>query len=268
MDTSPSSQSQLVDLQKSFGTNWTKENMTTIFEWLTIASFNIICLDIATKQYKATIRNSIILGMVFSTISGTLSVSDLVVKIGFPDSSLPILRYVFNSFFIAMTFAIAYCTGYIKVYQVQENLEYAIRLKQEWTAFSTAIASELQLPIQLRKDAIWIIVKNKMKYLDLLKSEMEISNKTRENARTQIAKQNVLNIDVHDLSNIIMEIGSVEYKNIVSNRYGSVVKVIAPSNEKLASMETKALQDRSPPRKEEEKPLANPEVNTVAILVR
>jgi hypothetical protein len=100
MDNSPSSQTQIADLQKSFGTNWTKENIKTIFEWLTIASFNIVCLDMATKYYKKTIRNSIILGMVFSTISGTLSVSEIVVKIGFPDDVLPVLGYVLNSLFI------------------------------------------------------------------------------------------------------------------------------------------------------------------------
>jgi len=263
MDPSPSSQTQIGDLQKSYGTNWTKENITTIFEWLTIASFNILCLDMATKYYKSVIRNSIIMGIVFSTISGTLSVSDLVVKIGFPENSLPILGYVLNSFFIIMTFAIAFFTGYIKVYQIQENLEYAIELKQEWTTFSTAIASELQLPIQLRKDAIWLIIKNKMKYLDLLKADIEISASIREKARIQIAKQNILNIDVKHLSHIIMEIGSAEYNNILANR-PSAIKVLEPSNDRLSSMEKTVLQGSA---KRDEKPPAIPDVTTVTLLV-
>jgi hypothetical protein len=264
MDNSPSSQTQIADLQKSFGTNWTKENIRTIFEWLTIASFNIVCLDMATKYYKKTIRNSIILGMVFSTISGTLSVSEIVVKIGFPDDFMPVLGYVLNSLFIIMTFTIAYFTGYIKVYQVQENLEYAIRMKQEWITFSTGIASELQLPVQIRKDAVWMIVKNKMKYLDLLKADIDISPDIREKARAVIAKQNTLDINVYNLSNIIMEIGSVEYNNIISNRH-TVVKLLEPTSEKLAQMETKALTDTTP--RKDEKTNANPEVNIIALTV-
>lgn len=264
METSPSSQTQIQDLQKSFGTNWTKDNITTIFEWLTIASFNMICLDLATLQYKTTIRNSIILGMVFSTISGTLSVSQLVAKAGFPEDTAPVLGYILNSIFIVLTFTIAYFTGYIKVYQIQENLETAIRLKQEWITFSTAIASELQLPVSLRKDAVWIIIKNKVKYLDLLKADIEIAPQIRESARKQIAKQNLLNINVHTLSNIVMEIGSVEYNSIITNRM-SATKVIEPTNDKLASLEMKAIQDRTP--KQDEKTTENPEVNLVAVMV-
>jgi len=266
MDPSPSSHTQIGDLQKSYGTNWTKENITTIFEWLTIASFNILCLDMSAKYYKSVIRKSIILGIVLSTISGTLSVSDLVVKIGFPDDSLPVLGYVLNTFFIVMTFTIAFYTGYIKVYQIQENLEHAIELKQEWTTFSTAIASELQLPIQLRKDAIWLIIKNKTKYLDLLKAEIEISVNIREKARIQIAKQNILNIDVKHLSHIIMEIGSSEYNNILTNR-PSAIKVMEPTNERLSDMEKKALQDSAEPPTREVKPPTNPDVNTVTLMV-
>jgi hypothetical protein len=52
-------------------------------------------------------------------------------------------------------------TGYIKIYQIQETLEQYIKMKQEWTVFSTSIASEPQLPIELRRDALFMIIKNK-----------------------------------------------------------------------------------------------------------
>jgi hypothetical protein len=101
-----------------------------------------------------------------------------------------------------------------------------------------------------------------MKYLDLLKADIDISPEIREKARADIAKQNTLDIDVYNLSNIIMEIGSVEYNNIISNRH-TVVKLLDPTNEKLAQMETKALTDTTP--RKEEKP--NPYVNTISLTV-
>jgi hypothetical protein len=74
-----------------------------------------------------------------------------------------------------MSFAIAVNTGRIKIYQYQESLEDYIRIKQEWIQFAVNIAAELQLPIDLRQDALYIIENYKGKYLDLLKAESEIS---------------------------------------------------------------------------------------------
>jgi hypothetical protein len=263
MDPSPHSQTQIGDLQKSYGTNWTKENITTIFEWLTIASFNILCLDLATKYYKHIIRNSVILGLVFSTLSGTISVSELVVKVGLSEESRPVLGYVLNTLFIIMTFTIATFTGYIKVYQIQENLERAIQYKQEWTLFSTSIASELQLPIELRKDAVWMIIKNKSKYLDLLKSEVEIPEGIRKSAHKQLNSQNILKFDVSNLTNIIMEIGSQEYNAIITNRH-TPLKINEVRNEKLMSLEHIAGQSNTTT----DKPEIKPEINAITLVVQ
>jgi hypothetical protein len=61
-----------------------------------------------------------------------------------------------------------------KVYRIQEQLEEFIRIKQEWIAFSTTIISEIQLPLEMRQSAYDIIKNNKTKYLDLLKSDIDI----------------------------------------------------------------------------------------------
>jgi hypothetical protein len=229
MDPSPHSQTQIGDLQKSYGTNWSKENIRTIFEWLTIASFNIICLDLVSKYYKRIIRNSIILGLIFSTVSGTVSVSELVARFNISCSE-PIVSYILNGFFIALTFAIATCTGYIKVYQIQENLESAIQYKQEWIIFSSAIASELQLPVELRKDAVWMIIKNKNKYLDLLKFETDIPEFIRKKAFAELSSKNIMKLDVSSLTHIMMEIGSHEYENIMKGIHTPIQDI--PNHEK------------------------------------
>jgi len=75
-----------------------------------------------------------------------------------------------------MSFSIAIFTGLIKIYQVQERLEEFIQLKQEWIGFSVVITTEIQLPVKERKKALDLITKNKNKYLDLLKRDVDIPN--------------------------------------------------------------------------------------------
>ena len=59
---------------------------------------------------------------------------------------------------------------------MQEHLEEYIKIKQEWIDFSTLIVTELQLPIVLRQDAAFIIWKYKGQYIDLLKTEINVSS--------------------------------------------------------------------------------------------
>jgi len=157
-------------LQRSYGTNWTKTNINTIIQWICISSFKINILDEAITYYRNIMRNNVIFGLILSTASGTISATR------FGLNSNDSLSFTLNALFTAMSFSIAIFTGAIKVYQIQERLEEYIKMKQEWITFSAGIASELQLPIKLRKDALFIIIKNKAKYLDLLKLETEIPN--------------------------------------------------------------------------------------------
>ena len=64
----------------------------------------------------------------------------------------------------------------MKVYQVQEQLEVYIKIKQEWIDFTTLIISELQLPTRLRRDASYLIWKHKDQYSDLLKKDVDVSS--------------------------------------------------------------------------------------------
>jgi hypothetical protein len=147
--------------------DWTKENIETLYEWISIASFNILCLEKAIHHHRKIVRTTTIQGLILSTLSGTISATQFV-------QSNNVLKNYFNGAFVLMSFTIAIATGYIKVYQIQEQLEEYIRLKQEWISLSTGIITEIQLPLMLRQSAIKIINQNKMKYLDLLKMDTDI----------------------------------------------------------------------------------------------
>jgi hypothetical protein len=196
------------DLQRSYGTNWTKTNVSTMFEWLSVAAFNIRCLELGSDYNRGTIRKHTIIGLVLSTLSGTISVS----QFGASDTRTATL--VLNGIFALFSFTIAVFTGYLKIYQVQERLEQFIKLKQDWTAFATSIASELQLPIELRRDALFVIIKNKNAYLDLLKIDLELPDTIKRLASETLPHPENLSLDVSTLPRIIMDIGSQELKDL------------------------------------------------------
>jgi hypothetical protein len=199
---SPGASKSLIDYQRSYGTHWTNENMDTLYEWITISSFNIECLDQSARYHRSIIRNSTIFGLIFSTLSGTLGVSQFSI-------TNPLATQIINGFFVLFTFTIALYTGYIKVYQIQERLEQFIKFKQDWTVFSTSLASELQLPIELRHDALYIITKNKTIYLNLLKTDCEIPKFIEVAARAKISHNRgvrEMDLDVSSLPDIMIDI--------------------------------------------------------------
>jgi len=194
------------DLQKSYGTNWTKTNVTTLQEWITIASYNIQILIYAAQYHQKIIRDNIILGLILSTAAGTIS------SARFGLTSTPTIDYALNGLFTAMSFIIAIFTGCLKVYSIQERLEEFIRLRQEWTEFSTAIASELQLPITLRRDALFVIMKRKSKYLDLLKTNPDVPAFCVERVKLEFIKYADGDLDSTNLSKTMMGIAAQEMK--------------------------------------------------------
>jgi hypothetical protein len=145
--------------------DWSGANLETISQWVQISAFQIEALELAIIYYRMIIRQNVLLGVVFSTASGSLSLSQM---------NSTEQKFVYNIIFTIMSFSIAVFTGLIKIYQIQEQLEEFIQLKQEWIGFSLTITTEVQLPVTQRKRALDLITKNKNKYLDLLKRDADI----------------------------------------------------------------------------------------------
>jgi hypothetical protein len=199
--------------------HWTNNNKMTLLNWIAIATFNIDCLELAIIRYRNWMRQHVILGIVLSTTSGTLSVTQ------YGNISSTNINFVLNFFFTVFSFAVAISTGCIKVYQVQERLEKFITVKQEWIVFITKIATQFQLNVDLRKDALDLINSNKDKYLDLLKIDNEIPDFIKKKVKDKFLykKNNLYLKDFHpsleigeamSISDIIMNIGYVEGKNL------------------------------------------------------
>jgi len=185
-------------LKYSRGINWTKTNVNTILIWLDVALNQIKLLDYAIVSNRKWIRNNVIFGLALSTASGTLSASNISI-------SEPMVNLVVNVLFTFMSFIIAIMSGYIKVYQIQENLEKYIKIKQDWMVFCIGIITELDLPIKERMDALELINKNKNKYLELLKSDYDIDSSIKDKYAKKSLEGNIKDEDIEKSSKNIQK---------------------------------------------------------------
>ena len=240
------------DLQRSYGTNWTKANVETLNEWITIAAYNIQILTYASQYHQRLLRNNIILGLLLSTASGTISAA----RFGLQSSVLT--DNVLNGLFTAMSFLIALFTGCLKVYSIQERLEEFLRIKQEWIVFSTAITSELQLPTQLRHDALYTIVKNKAKYLDLLKANPEIPPFCVERVKKEFGNAGDADVDATNLPKTMLSIAATELLSFGADEKGAAGAAgAAGAGAADPLLPRSAVQVRRGPAKSQRKELTN-----------
>ncbi len=127
-------------------------------------------IDTASEWNRSFLRYNAIFGIMLSTLTGTISAAQYN---NMNSSNL------FSIFLTGMSYFVAISGGYMKIYQIQEQLEEYIKIKQEWVDFTTLIVAELQLPISLRQDAAFLIWKYKIQYIDLLKKDPHISEYVR-----------------------------------------------------------------------------------------
>jgi hypothetical protein len=168
---------QIEQLQKSFGTNWEKQNIDTLTNWIWIGAHNIKILNLAISQKRFILRINAMVGILVSTLTGTLSASQV--------NNVQQNNYYITTFTV-LSFIIAAFNGYMKIAQIQETLEEYIKIKQQWVFFTTLIFSEFQLPVHLRQDALFLIWKYKSQYLDLIKIDLEINPYIRSTAEKML----------------------------------------------------------------------------------
>lgn len=198
--------SNVSTLQKSYGTNWYIWNVKTLNGWILISAQNIKILELAIGFNRRILRYNSALGIIMSSLTGTLSVSQ------YGNLSTSNLYFIL---FTILSFAVAIGSGFMKIYQIQEKLEEYIKMKQQWISFSTLIVSEIQLPVNLRQDAVFLIWKHKAQFLDLLKADVEIPRWIRRKAEIQINKEHTeadysISGKRTNLSNLINDINSKE----------------------------------------------------------
>jgi hypothetical protein len=178
------------------GANWESDNVRTMLQWIHISAIYIDVLNEAAGYYRRIIRRNTVMNLILSTLASTVSLSQFNLK----ESENPELTLMLKIFFSMSTVILALSAGFLKVYQIQEKLEKSIQLQQEWTAFGSKITSEMQLPVSLRKDALFMIVKLKEVYANLMKQQGNVSGKivSRVAARNGLRKEELTLSDLFE----------------------------------------------------------------------
>jgi hypothetical protein len=156
--------------------NWCYDDVITIISWVSIGRKKIREMELIVDYNRLFMRQVTFYNLLFSSASGTVGVATIENA-----SLLRETRFWCNLAVVIASFLVTILTGALKICQVQENLELAIKYKQDWISFSAEIASEIQLPDKHRRESQFIINKNRAKYLELLKLDIEVP--------TRVAKQ-------------------------------------------------------------------------------
>jgi len=193
---------ELENYQFKRGQNWSTENVKTLMQWVQISAIYLDVLVESTAYYRGVLRRHTILNLILSTVASTVSLSQFNIK----ESDMPELAIAMKVFFTVITLAVAFAAGFLKIYQIQEKLESSIRLQQNWTTFGTVITSEMQLPVDLRKDALFLIIKMKDTYTELFKSPLDVN----QSVIRKVAERNGITKKLFTLSELFVRVIKTE----------------------------------------------------------
>jgi hypothetical protein len=224
--TAPDSDDQLANYKFVKGANWDSDNVRTLLQWIHISAIYLDVLIFATEYYRRIIRRHTILNLILSTLASTVSLSQFNIA----EADYPQITIMLKILFSTSTIIIALSAGFIKVYQIQERLEKSLQLQQEWTTFGSKITSEMQLPVNLRTDALYVIIKLKEVYSNLVKQQSHISRKF----INRVAKSNGIDAKDLTLSDLFERIlrSEAERINITFDSVAGIDAPIVENNDK------------------------------------
>jgi hypothetical protein len=143
--------------------DWTYEHIRTLIYWMNIANINIFLLDGSIQYYKKIVMQVMAFTFLFSSLSTTISISQL----GISATEYPNLSNGIQYTFVAASTISTILVGYIKLFKLQEMMDANIEMHKEWLEFATRISGELQMPPRLRKPALQLLQDMKASYIGL-----------------------------------------------------------------------------------------------------
>lgn len=189
----PNNFNQDIDListldKKGLGTNWDPPNIVTLAEWLNIASLYILILDKEISYYKKILKNVTFLGLLFSTVTSSISLSQLsITESDYPNLSITLkIIFTFTSIFTTVA------TGYIKINNIQNNLDTCLNYYNKWNAFASEISGQFQLPIDIRRNSLSIIVRLKSDFKELFSTRLPLTSNIKDKASKIIENKKII----------------------------------------------------------------------------
>jgi hypothetical protein len=162
---------EFADVKFKRGENWNDENIKTLTQWAHIAAMSCDLYNESTIYYRNLMRRNTVFNLIVSSFAGIASLSQFSIN----SQTYEVLSFILKGFFSAASILVALNSGFLKIYEVQERLEGSIRLQNAWTQFGSRLSSEMQLPVALRKDALYMIIKLKETYHELIKDQIQVN---------------------------------------------------------------------------------------------
>jgi hypothetical protein len=145
------------------GRDWTYEHIRTLIYWMNIANINIFLLDASIQHYKKIVMQVMAFTFLFSSLSTTISLSQL----GIDEEKNPGLATGIKYTFVAASAISTILVGYVKLFKLQEMMDANIEMHKDWLEFATKISGELQMPKRLRTPALKLLQDMKDSYMGL-----------------------------------------------------------------------------------------------------
>jgi hypothetical protein len=174
--------------KKGLGTDWNLGNSFTLLNWLNIASLYLLILDIQISYYRNILNQITVVGLIFSTITSTVSLSQFSIT----DVTYPTLSLILKMGFSATSIFTTIATGALKIMKIQENLESCLDFYKKWNKFASEISGQIQLPKKIRKNALSIIIRLKSEFKELFTRRLPLTKKTLEIVSEQIGKKELM----------------------------------------------------------------------------
>lgn len=143
--------------------DWTYEHIRTLIYWMNIANINIFLLDASIQHYKKIVMQVMAFTFLFSSLSTTISLSQL----GIDEEKYPGLSNGIKYTFVVASTISTILVGYVKLFKLQEMMDANIEMHKDWLDFATKISGELQMPKRLRTPALKLLQNMKGSYIGL-----------------------------------------------------------------------------------------------------
>jgi hypothetical protein len=150
------------------GKEWNLSNYTTILNWLNMANLNNLLLDFTIAHYRGIVNRVTVITLIVSSVASTISL------LQFSNSTDTIGYFVVQIITVILSFITSILAGYLKITRMNDLLEEAQARHQAVIEFITELSIQLQLPINIRTNALKLIMSRQKDSKTLLASEINI----------------------------------------------------------------------------------------------
>jgi hypothetical protein len=204
------------------GHDWSLPNYTTILNWLNVANLNNLLLDFTIVYYRSIINKVTIVTLIVSSIASTIA---LLQFSNDKSSNIYLAIQIFN---VILSFVTSILAGYLKITRMSDILDEAHTLHQQVTQFIIELSLQLQLPINIRTNALKLIMLHQTGSKTLLASDIEIPSKVK-----QLVAQMLRRDD---------DRARLYHRLLQDENFGDKVVGTAPTTASSASLATASLQ--------------------------